>query len=64
MQTSLNPINSLICNKQTVADRLSPTKTIYFVCFSESHLKIMENSFCIILKVLFYQDIKIFVLAF
>ena len=40
-----------------VEDRLSPTKTIYFICFNEGHLKIMENSFCIILKVLFYQDI-------
>ena len=33
------------------SDSLLPKK--YFICFNESHLKMMKNAFCFILKVVF-----------
>ena len=33
------------------SDSLLPKK--YFICFNESHLKMMKNGFCFILKVVF-----------
>ena len=36
---------------------LSPSKGKYFICFSESPLKMMKNAFYFILKALHSQDI-------
>ena len=39
-------------------------KKFIFICFSESPLKLTKNAFYFILKALFHQDIKNFVIAF
>ena len=37
---------------------LSPYKEKYFICFSESPLKMMKNAFCFILKALLLKIFK------
>ena len=43
---------------------LSASKKIFFVCTTESHLKLIKNAFCFIFKALFVLKISKFFLQF